>query len=125
MPAAKSPHIQSHLEKLQQLTTQLSKIGFILPGTVYSRYMPCGKAGCRCQANPPQLHGPYWEWSRSLAGRTISRRLSQPQVRLYQEWIANRRRLSAIIAEMEDLSTQAAETSLHEDDPTSQSRRTT
>lgn len=125
MPAAKSPRLQSHLEKLQQLTTQLSKIGFILPGTVYSRYMPCGKAGCRCQANPPQLHGPYWEWSRSLAGRTISRRLSQPQVRLYQEWIANRRRLSAIIAEMEDLSTQAAETSLHEDDPTSQSRRTT
>jgi uncharacterized protein DUF6788 len=125
MPAAKSPCLQSHLEKLQQLTTQLSKIGFILPGTVYSRYMPCGKAGCRCQANPPQLHGPYWEWSRSLAGRTISRRLSQPQVRLYQEWIANRRRLSAIIAEIEDLSTQAAETSLHEDGPTSQSRTTT
>jgi hypothetical protein len=125
MPAAKSPRLQSHLEKLQQLTTQLSKIGFILPGTVYSRYMPCGKAGCRCQANPPQLHGPYWEWSRSLAGRTISRRLSQPQVRLYQEWIANRRRLSAIIAEIEDLSTQAAENSLHEDGPTSQSRTTT
>lgn len=125
MPAAKSPRLQSHLEKLQQLTTQLSKIGFILPGTVYSRYMPCGKAGCRCQANPPQLHGPYWEWSRSLAGRTISRRLSQPQVRLYQEWIANRRRLSAIIAEIEDLSTQAAETSLHEHGPTSQSRTTT
>ena len=125
MPAAKSPCLQSHLEKLQQLTTQLSKIGFILPGTVYSRYMPFGKAGCRCQANPPQLHGPYWEWSRSLAGRTISRRLSQPQVRLYQEWIANRRRLSAIIAEIEDLSTQAAETSLHEDGPTSQSRTTT
>ena len=92
---------------------------------MYSRYMPCGKAGCRCQADPPQLHGPYWEWSRSVAGRTTSRRLSEPQARLYQEWIANRRRLAAIIAEMEEVSTQAAEATLHEGAPTVPSETTT
>ena len=114
MTAAKSLHLQSHLEKLQQLAAQLAQVGFIVPGTVYSRYMPCGKAGCRCQANPPQLHGPYWEWSRSVGGRTLSRRLSEPQARLYQEWIANRRRLAAIVGEMEAVSLQAAEITLHQ-----------
>lgn len=113
MPAAKSPDLQPHLEKLQELAAQLAQIGFIVPGTVYSRYMPCGKTGCRCQADPPQLHGPYWEWSRSLAGRTHSRRLSEPQARLYQEWIANRRRLSAIVDQMQEVSLQAAQTTLH------------
>ena len=114
MPAAKSPHLQSHLEKLQHLAAQLAQVGFIVPGTVYSRYMPCGKAGCRCRADPPQLHGPYWEWSRSVSGRTLSRRLSEPQARLYHEWIANRRRLSAIVGEMEAVSLKAAEITLHQ-----------
>ena len=118
MPSAQSAQLQPYMEKVQQLAAQLARSGLVIPGTVYSRYMPCGKPGCRCQANPPQLHGPYWEWSRSVAGRTISRRLSEPQAHLYQEWIANRRRLAAIIAEMEEVSTQAAEATLHEGAPT-------
>jgi len=58
------------------------------------RFMPCGKPGCRCQADPPPLHGPYWQWTRVVAGKTVTRRPTEPQARLYQEWIANRRRLT-------------------------------
>ena len=71
--------------------------------------MPCGKPGCRCQADPPQLQGPYWQWTRAVRGKTVTRRLSEDQARLYREWIANRRRLLAIVAEMEEVSRQAAE----------------
>jgi len=48
--------------RLQRLTSDLSNTGFISSGSVVRRFMPCGKLGCRCQADPPQLHGPYWQW---------------------------------------------------------------
>ncbi|MDA8039453.1 MAG: hypothetical protein M0Z69_09890 [Actinomycetota bacterium] len=39
----------------------------------------------------------------------MSRRLDAAQADLYRSWIANRRRLDAIVAEMEELSAQAGE----------------
>jgi len=71
--------------------------------------MACGKPSCRCHADPGQLHGPYWDWSRSVGGRTVSRRLPESQARLYQEWIANRRAALQILAEMEAVSHRAAD----------------
>src|SRR5215472_16219645 len=44
-----------------------------------------------------QFGGSNWKWSRSVAGRTISRRLSEPHTRLHQEWIANRRRQLSVV----------------------------
>jgi hypothetical protein len=44
-------------------------------------------------------------------------RLSEPQARLYQEWIANRRRLTRKVAEMEKISQQAGEILLRDQDP--------
>ncbi len=38
---------------------------------------------------------------------TKTRRLREAEARLYQAWIANRRRADAILAELEELSTQA------------------
>jgi hypothetical protein len=52
----------------------------------------------------------------SPAGRTITRRLTESQARLYQEWIANRRCLGDIIAEMEKVSEQAGEILLQQPD---------
>ena len=79
--------------------------------------MTCRTPGCRCRADPPQPHGPYWQWTRYDSGKTITRRLTEPQARLYQEWIANRRRLASIIAEMEKVGEQAAEILLQQAQP--------
>jgi uncharacterized protein DUF6788 len=62
------------------------------------------------------LHGPYWQWTRYDSGRTITRRLTEPQARLYQEWTANRRRLAGIIADMEKVCAQAGEILLRQTD---------
>ena len=92
-----------------ELAAELATIGFISPGSVVSRYTSCGKPGCRCQADPPQRHGPYYQWSRAVAGKTVSRRLNQAEAELYQSWIANRRRIEQIIARMEQTSAAAGE----------------
>jgi len=75
------------------LAAELATIGFISAGSVVSRYTSCGKPGCRCQADPPQRHGPYYQWSHAVAGKTTSRRLNQAEAELYRSWITNRRRI--------------------------------
>ena len=94
--------------RYRQLARQILELGFIQQGTVVSRRTYCRTPGCRCHADPPQLHGPYWQWTRYDSGKTITRRLTEAQARLYQELVANRRRLSQIITEMESVGEQAA-----------------
>jgi len=91
------------------LAAELAELGFISQGSVVVRYTTCGKAGCRCQGDPPRRHGPYYQWSRAVAGKTVSRRLSEGEAKLYRGWIANRRRLEEIVAEMEQISAAAGE----------------
>ncbi len=33
-------------------------------------YRSCGKPGCACKALPPRLHGPYYQWTRKVDGKT-------------------------------------------------------
>lgn len=93
----------------EQLAVELASVGFISPGSVVSRYTSCGKAGCRCQADPPRRHGPYYQWSRAVGGKTVSRRLTEAEADLYQGWIANRRRIEQLIAQMEQTSALAGD----------------
>jgi len=125
------PKRQGRLEHLErryralaaELADELATVGFISPGSVVSRYTSCGKPGCRCQGDPPQRHGPYYQWSRAVAGKTVSRRLTEAEAELYQGWIANRRRIEQLITQMEQTSTTAADLLLKPAAPTN-SRRT-
>jgi hypothetical protein len=101
--------LETYERRYQALAAQLTEIGFISPGSLVTRTTSCGKPGCRCGADPPQRHGPYYQWSRAVAGKTVSRRLNEPEAQLYQQWIANRRHLDRIVTEMETISAAAGE----------------
>lgn len=109
MPSRLQRYERTYRALAEQLAAELATIGFISAGSVVSRYTSCGKPGCRCQADPPQRHGPYYQWSRALGGKTRSRRLNQNQAQLYRDWIANHKRLDAIITQMEQVSADAGE----------------
>ena len=53
---------------------------FIAAGSITHRHTRCGKPNCRCHANPPQLHGPYWQWTAKINGKTVTRRLTPVEV---------------------------------------------
>ena len=101
--------LETYERRYQALTAKLTDIGFISPGSLVVRETSCGKQGCRCQADPPRRHGPYHQWSRAVAGKTVSRRLTEPEADLYRQWIANRRHLEQIVTEMEKISAAAGE----------------
>jgi hypothetical protein len=103
---------QAELERLradyEAAKTKLAEVGFTCEGSLIERYTTCNNPNCRC-SDPEQRHGPYWQLSWKQAGKTVSRLLSAEDAALYQEWIANRRRLESTLEQMKDLSRQAGE----------------
>lgn len=95
---------ESRQEAYEDLKRALQGLGYVRPGSLVRRFMPCGKPSCRCMGDPPALHGPYYQWSFKIRGRTVTARLTVTQARLCREWIANHRSLRAIVRKMEALS---------------------
>jgi len=91
-----------------RLTAQIAALGLVLPGTVAGRYTRCGKPGCRCTASPPVLHGPYLTWTRKVAGKTVTRRLTEDQYQAYRPWFEASHTLRALLAELEFPESQPA-----------------
>ena len=88
----------------------LCEIDGLLPGSIVVRHMRCGKPDCACKADPPALHGPYIQWTRTVRGKTVTRFLSEEQLGRYQPWFDNARRLKDLVAKLQIVSLQAFET---------------
>jgi hypothetical protein len=82
------------LHRYRALTQQLGRIGFISQGSVQDRTRrPGGGAG--------------YQWTRKVAGKTVTVALNQEQYRRMKEAIANQRRLKKLLAQMEKESRRA------------------
>ena len=92
-----------------KITAEIADLGLPLPGSLVERRTRCGNRGCRCHAEPPQLHGPYLSWIRKSAGRPITRKLTDEQEQRYRPWFDNSRRLRELVNELHALSIQAIE----------------
>jgi len=112
----------SELDRLrreyQALQDQIRGLGFVAPGSIVERYTVCGSPGCSCHGDPPAKHGPYYQYSRKIDGKTHTRRLTAEQAQRYREWITNRRRLDELTRQMDQLSRQATDLILAHPHPT-------
>ncbi|MEO8888327.1 MAG: DUF6788 family protein [Jatrophihabitantaceae bacterium] len=107
------PHTEPNLPweaTRQGIAETMAEIHGALPGSVVVRNMRCGKRGCACKADPPTLHGPYIQWTRTVNGKTVTKFLSQDQLARYQPWFDNARRLKELIAMLHIASVHAVET---------------
>jgi hypothetical protein len=107
--ATSAERLADYEQCYRELAAQLAEIGLISSGSITRRYTVCGTPGCRCHADPPQRHGPYYQWTAKENGKTVTRRLSASEAKLYQEWIANDRRMRRLIAQMRQVAAKASE----------------
>lgn len=105
MPSKQSPDER----RRHELVTQITRIGPLLPGSLNTVMNRCGKPRCACHGDPPRLHGPYITWTRKIAGKTQTRRLTPEQADRYRPYFDNNRRLRELLGELEALSLQAVE----------------
>ena len=86
--------------------------GKLLPGSLSFRATRCGRANCACHADPPRRHGPYWQWTRKVAQKTVSRWLSPELAGRYETWADNDHRAHELLVRLEQLGVAALEADL-------------
>jgi hypothetical protein len=106
--------LDAYERRYRELARRLADIGYIASGSVAPRFNRCGKANCACHSDPPQLHGPYWQWTAKVDGKTVNRRLSQSEAELYNEWIGNDRKARVLLAQMREVAAKATDLILQE-----------
>lgn len=106
--STESDKLESYRIRLAALRGKLNRIDFILKGSILERYQTCGKSGCRCQADPPTLHGPYYQWTRKVKGKTVTVWLKKEEARVLSKWIQNSREFQRLVSEMEKNTLKAA-----------------
>ena len=110
-----------HRAEAREIATELAAIarsGLVLPGTILERRTRCGRPNSACHLEPSRRHGPYFQWTRKVANKTVGRWLSAEQRDDYQTWVDNDRRAHELLARLEALGAAALEA-----DPRSERRR--
>jgi len=68
-------------KKIQQLKQKLVKLGSMHPGSINEQYNVCGKPVCKCKdKKDPVKHGPYYQLSYAVAGKSSSKFLNKVQL---------------------------------------------
>ena len=59
--------------KINQIKDKLFRLGYMLPGSISEQWNVCGTPGCKCKdKNNPIKHGPYYQLSFSVKGKSSS-----------------------------------------------------
>jgi hypothetical protein len=60
------------------LLRQISELGDFQPGSITSASRRCGKPGCHCAQPKDPGHGPHFQLTQKVAGRTVTQNLASP-----------------------------------------------
>lgn len=104
-----NPDQQAETRSIASELAAIARSGKVLPGSIAERRTRCGRSNCACHAEPPRRHGPYWQWTRKVASKTVGRWLSAEQSEDYRDWLANDRRLRELLTQLERLGIAALE----------------
>ena len=72
-PTTTTERLADYETRYRELAAQLASIGLIHSGSITRRYTRCATPGCKCHADPPQPHGPYYQWTAKINGKTVTR----------------------------------------------------
>jgi hypothetical protein len=86
----------------------VATLGLVLRGSIARRLTHCGNPGCRCHADPPMLHGPYYIWTRKVAGKTVTAQLKPEYAALCTDWNRNMRKLDRTVRQLQAIGLRAA-----------------
>ncbi len=103
-PPCEAVAMDSEIVELAEIAKELALIarsGKVLPGSIGERRTRCGRPNCACHGEPPRLHGPYYQWTRKVAAKTVGRWLSPEEAERYRPFIENDRRMRELLGRLE------------------------
>ena len=98
MPARKTPRpaLGTPAQRFRHAQQELHQLDYFLKGTVSKRMMKCGQPQCACHRDPSQRHGPYFERTYKVKGKTINVKLSAQAAPLYLAATKQNRKLPQV-----------------------------
>jgi len=101
-------------KRIQSLKHQISELGDLRPGALSKQYNICGNPNCRCKADPPVKHGPYYQISFTRHGKSSSQFVREEDLVEVQQQLENYRLLRQLVDEWITLSGQLSSLRLRE-----------
>ena len=101
---AMNAKIRSLRRRIDEIKTQITALGDLRPGSLSQQYNVCGKPGCRCKADPPQKHGPYYQLGWTRKGRSTTRFVRLENLSEVRNEIKTYERLQALVDRWVELS---------------------
>ena len=89
------PSLEARISQIKQEILSLD--ASLQPGILTQQYNVCGKAGCRCKADPPQRHGPYYQLSFTRKGKSTTQFVKPEDLRLVRQQVRGYQRLRKLM----------------------------
>jgi hypothetical protein len=97
-PAAMRILEQSLEGRIERIKEQIAALGpELLPGVLTQQYNVCGNPRCRCKADPPQRHGPYYQLSFTRNRKSSTQFVRQEDLALVRRHVRDYKRLRKLL----------------------------
>src|SRR5437762_13699523 len=101
-------------KRIQIIKQQISQLGDLRPGALSKQYNICGNPNCRCKADPPVKHGPYYQISFTRHGKSSSQFVREEDLDEVKQQLENYSLLRQLVDEWITLSAQLSSLRLRE-----------
>ncbi len=93
-----------------ELYEQLSQVGDFRRGTLRAVRRKCGRANCACAQPGHPGHGPQYNLSRSVGGRTVTRHLKPgPELEKVTREVAEYERFRVLVGQVAEINEEICE----------------
>ncbi len=99
--------LAGYAQQFAALKQEFDQVRYFSKGSVLKRMMKCGQRRCACHQDPARRHGPYFEWTYKVKGKTVNVRLRPDEVPVYKAATEQYRKLRSLLTRMERLSRNA------------------
>jgi hypothetical protein len=103
MDTRREATLQRQIEKLKR---DLTALGDLRPGSLSTQYNVCGSTGCRCKADPPVKHGPYYQVSYTRKGKSSTKFVKKEDLATVRKQLKNYERMKLLMDKWIDLAVE-------------------
>jgi hypothetical protein len=96
--------LDRYAQRFRILKGEFQQLEYFCKGTLLQRMMKCGKAQCACRHDPAKRHGPYFEWTYKVKGKTVNVKLTRDVMPIFRAASYQYRKLRSLLHRLETLS---------------------
>ena len=85
--------------RIDTIKREIVALGPLRPGTLTQQYNVCGNPNCRCKADPPHKHGPYYQLSYTWHRKSRTHFVREEELAQIQSEVGNYLRLRSLLDE--------------------------